>query len=223
MTQFIPNKAVFLTTLAADVANAATFTIAYPSGFTQGSFASGQAQAAYMIVNGNNRYAAVDSKMSVAFGASNITVTNNSGQTLTVGSSISVNIATNAGPAILIQIPITLVNIGGAVDVVTAMNPGIDGTLEYVEFITTTPVTTASKLATISPFINAVAVTGGALALTSAAATPLGKVIPASAITAANTLTGKDTLSFKATAVTAFVEGAGVLNIRIRAANPNQY
>lgn len=223
MSQLLPDKAVFLTTLAADVTNSSTFTIAYPTGFTQGSFTGGNAQAAYMVVNKNNRYAAVDSKMSVTFGSTTITVTNSTGQTLTAGSEVLVNIGVNHGPAILIQVPATLVSIGGAVDVVTAMSPGLDGVLEYIEFVTTAPVTTAAKLATVSPFINAVAVTGGAVALTSAAVTPLGKVVVGSAITANNVITYKDTLSLKATAVTAFAEGAGFFNIRIRLANPNAY
>lgn len=223
MANYIPNKAVFAAVLNADVAQAATFTIAYPAGFVQGGFSSGQAQTAnmVMVVNGNNRY--VGAQFSVVFGASNITVTNNTTQTLVAGSVISITIPTNSGPAILIQIPVQLAAIGGNVDVVTAMSPGIDCALEYDEFIVTTPVTTAAKLATISPFINAVAVTGGAIALTSANATPLGKVIAGSAITALNILKGSDTLSFKATAVTAFVEGQGVLNVRLRITNPNSY
>lgn len=223
MSNFIPNKALFTTVLNADVANSGTFTIAYPSGFSQGSFSTGQSSGAYMIVNGNDRYAAADAKMSVTFGASNITVTNNSGKTLTAGSSVLVQVFTAAGPVVTLQIPVKLVAIGGNVDVVTAMSPGIDGTLEYAEFVVTSPVTTAAKLATISPFINAVAVTGGAIALTSANATPLGKVIAGSAITANNAITGKDTLSFKATGVTAFAEGEGFINVRVRLANPNAY
>lgn len=221
MANYIPNKAVFAAVLNADVAQAATFTIAYPAGFVQGSFSTGQNQAAVMVVNGNNRYSGA--QFSIVFGASNITVTNNTTQTLVAGSVISITVPTNSGPAILIQIPVQLAAIGGNVDVVTAMSPGIDCTLEYDEFIVTTPVTTAAKLATISPFINAVAVTGGAIALTSANATPLGKVIAGSAITALNVLKGSDTLSFKATAVTAFVEGQGVLNVRLRITNPNAY
>ena len=223
MSSLVPNKAVFVTTLAADVTNSSTFTISYPTGFVQGNFSTGQAQAAYMIVNDNNRYAAADSKMSVAFGASNITVTNSTGQTLVAGSTISVNIAVNDGPVETLQIPIAALSGISAADVVTAITPGLNGTIEYWEFVTSVPVTTGSKLATLSLKINSTAVTGGAIALTSAAATPLGKVIAGAAITGNNAIKAGDTLSVVASSVTAFVEGSGWLNIRVRQTNPNSY
>lgn len=87
----------------------------------------------------------------------------------------------------------------------------------------TQPVTTASRLATITPYIDNTGVggaaantAGGAVALTSAAATPLGKAIAGSEITANNRLYRESLVSFKATSVTAFAEGQGFLNVRIR-------
>lgn len=225
MANFVQGNALFSTILNADVlTSSGSFTIAYPAGFNQGSFTTGQVNTAktYMIVNGNDRYDTT--KWSVVYGASNVTVTNLTGKTLSAGSSVLVNIAAaNTGPSYILNVPVNLVSIGGNVDVVTAMSPGVDGVVEYAEFVVTTPVTTASKLATLNLYINAVAITGGTIALTSANATPLGKVVAVTGITALNAITGKDTFSVKATGVTAFAEGSGVLCVRFRLANPNAY
>jgi hypothetical protein len=72
--------------------------------------------------------------------------------------------------------------------------------------------TTAAKAATLTPRITpaggaATAVTGGALAATSANMTPLGAIVNAAAITAANTFKAGDAIDINASAVTAFVEG----------------
>lgn len=71
------------------------------------------------------------------------------------------------------------------------------------------PVTTAAKAATLSTQISGSAVTGGVMALTSAAATPAGEAIAGTAITAANTGAAGDTLEVAASSVTAFAEGGG--------------
>lgn len=77
-------------------------------------------------------------------------------------------------------------------------------------------VTTAAKAATITPAVNGVSVTGGALALTSAACTPKGTTISGSAITAANVGTNTQTLSLVASSVTAFSEGTGWIILKIQ-------
>lgn len=111
---------------------------------------------------------------------------------------------------IIVEHPILLVNVSAA-DVLSAWTPGFFGRLKKLDWITGTPVTTGSKLATFSAKIGSTAVTGGAVALTSATATPLGHVVAGSAITAANAFGPTDTISLVAASVTAFAEGAGTL------------
>lgn len=204
--------------LAANVANSATFDIAYPTGTTQATFTAGLAAAgSYLMVNDNDKWTVADSKISLSFGASVITVTNSTTTTLLAGSKVALTVDVRDGnDVILVQIPITLANITGAGDVVTDMRLGIAGTIEYWEFVVTTAVTTAAKLATLNMEIGSTNLTGGTIALTSAAATPLGKVIAGSAITGNNVLTPDSTFSIEAASVTAFSEGAGFVNIRIR-------
>lgn len=225
MAKLVDNFGVVTTTFAADVTNTNTFTVPYPTGTTQANFTTGQAApaGAFMIVNNNDRWTVAAAKISVSYGASLITVTNSTGQTLLAGSTIRLEFDQVDGDVVLLQFPVQLAAIGGNVDVITAASLGIVGVIEYAEFIVTTPVTTAGKLATLNLYINAVAVTGGAIALTSAAATPLGKVIAVAGITALNAIGAADTFSVKATGVTAFAEGQGVLNIRVRKALQNFY
>lgn len=72
-------------TMAADVANGATFTVPYPSGFNQASL---NGSAGGMLVANQDRFPQAASgagTVAFSFGASNITVTNNTGRTLTQG------------------------------------------------------------------------------------------------------------------------------------------
>jgi hypothetical protein len=103
-------------------------------------------------------------------------------------------------------------------DVVTDFVPGFAFEIISTKFVVTEAVTTAAKAATLGVEIGAVAVTGGVIALTSANATPLGKVIAGTAVTANNTGSATDAISIVASAVTAFIEGAGTFKIRVRAA-----
>jgi hypothetical protein len=104
-------------------------------------------------------------------------------------------------------------------DVVTDFAPGFAGEIVDDQFVVTDPVTTAAKAASFNLQINGVDVTGGVIATTSANATPLGKVIPGTAVTAANTFTAEDTISVVASGVTTYVEGEGDIKIRIRSAS----
>lgn len=74
--------------MAADVTNTNTFTTAYPTGFTQAMLlGSTGAQLVYK----QDKYLQAASgagTFAVTFGASNITITNNTGQTLTAGENI---------------------------------------------------------------------------------------------------------------------------------------
>ena len=57
MGKIVPQFGVIETVLAAAVTNGNTFTVGYPTGFSQGSFQNGlDAGNAVMIVNGNDRY-----------------------------------------------------------------------------------------------------------------------------------------------------------------------
>lgn len=76
-------------------------------------------------------------------------------------------------------------------------------------FRTGNPVSTGSKLASLSTSINGVLVTGGTIQVTSAAATPTGALISGAAITGANTGTAGQTLEVQVSGVTAFAEGSG--------------
>lgn len=204
--------------LAAAVATATTVDIGYPTGTSQKTFNAGLAgPGSYVMLNDNDKLTEAGAKISLAYGASAITITNSSGYTWPAGTKVSLSADQRDGNDILLmQIPIDLVSVAANGDVVTDMRPGVYGTLEYWEFVVTKPVTTAAKLANLNLEIDTTNVTGGVLALTSANATPLGKAIAGAAITGANVLTPESTLSIEASGVTAFAEGAGFVNIRIR-------
>lgn len=137
----------------------------------------------------------------------------------TAGEYVSVLIAARGGQGTLakpsvLSIPVTLAQLANG-DVVTNFVPGFAGTILNYSFVVTVPATTAAKAATLNLEIGTTNVTGGALALTSANCTPLGKATAATAITAANAFTDSDTISVEAASVTAFIEGAGVLLITV--------
>jgi hypothetical protein len=113
----------------------------------------------------------------------------------------------------IVSIPVQLSTI--AATTVNAFTPGFAGTITAVQFVNTVAATTAAKAATLGLKIGSTAVTGGAVALTSANQTPLGNVVAGSAVTALNTFTSTDTISVVGSGITAFVEGAGVLLISL--------
>jgi hypothetical protein len=84
-------------TLTADVANAGTFTAAYPSGSVQADFLAPNVNTAdeVMIVNDNDRWDGT--KVDFAYGASLVTVTNNTGTTLKAGSKVQLQLAKATG------------------------------------------------------------------------------------------------------------------------------
>lgn len=69
--------------LTADVANGGTLTVNYPTGTTQASFTGANAglTSDNMAIIGQGKF--TGTQVGFAYGASNITVTNNSGQTWT--------------------------------------------------------------------------------------------------------------------------------------------
>jgi hypothetical protein len=101
-------------------------------------------------------------------------------------------------------------------DIITNLLPGFNGKILALDWIADKPVTTGAKLATFTPKINAVNVTGGAAAITSANSTPQGVKVAGSAVTALNTFLPTDTIGIVASGVTQFTEGTGWLIIRLQ-------
>lgn len=225
MARLVNQFATATLTLGADVADAGTFTLSYPSGTSQKSFLAGQAASgSYMIVNNNDRYAVGAGGIAIAYGASLITITNNTGATLTAGTGVLLMFERMDGfDRKIITFPIPALSALTNADIVTNIQPGVEGTIEYMEFVTFAPVTTAAKTATIKAAVNGTAVTGGDLVVTSALATPMGKVISSAFPTAGNVLTRESTLSLTASSVTAFVEGSGSILVYVRPTYDNQY
>lgn len=227
MAKYVDLFSNFFVYLAADVASAGTFTVPYPSGTTQQDFDTnlGLTTGGYAIVNDADKWTGAAGKVSFAFGASNITVTNSSGVTWTANSKVQLFIDRQDGNHVtLIQLPYNLAAIpAGALFGTAGLRPGIIGVLEYYEVYVKTAATTGSKLATINPTIDGTDVTGGALALTSANCTPVGAILAAPLITGANALKAASKLGFKGSSVTAFVEGEIIINLRIRHAISNNF
>lgn len=133
------------------------------------------------------------------------------------------SILTDLGPGLLVSAPVNLSSISANNTAYATITPGFAGRLSAVFAIITTAVTTAAKAATLQAFIDqdgagsavATAVSGGVLALTSANATPAGKIISGSRIiwSSANPMdfTKDSVITFRTTsAPTTFSEGAAI-------------
>jgi hypothetical protein len=218
----------FASFLVAAVANNGTFTVPYPPGTTQQDFDTNLGSVGgEIIINGSDKYTVAGAQVSFAFGASLITITNLSGVTWAANSPVLIEIDQQAGnSAELIEIPlllstITAANIFNQTSGV-GFRFGVIGTLEYYEILVKSAPTTAAKAATIQPTINGVAVTGGALALTTAGLTQ-NLIVPAPLITGNNAIKAASFIGFVGSAVTAFIEGEIMINLRLREANSNSY
>ena len=100
-------------------------------------------------------------------------------------------------------------------DIVTDILPSFPGNITKTYFVVGgDPATTGSKLATLTVEINALAVAGGVISLTSANCTPMGKMIAGTTVTGSNGFDDDDTISVVASSVTAFVEGDGSIHIQ---------
>lgn len=127
---------------------------------------------------------------------------------------VSTTLAAGVG---VVTVPLYVNNADlAAADLLTTYTPGYAFKILGVAYGVEKAVTTGSKLATLTPKISGVAVTGGVLSLTSAALTPQGAVVAATAVTAANTGAATDTISITGSAVTAFVEGGGWIFLKIQ-------
>ena len=115
-------------------------------------------------------------------------------------------------------LPVDLASITAAGDVVTTVTPGFPGWVQKWFWVTNVAVSTGGKLATLNLEVNAVdikmpdGVTNSTISLTSAAVTPIGKVIAGTAVGQGWAKFDKDdTISVEASSVTAFVEGSGTV------------
>jgi hypothetical protein len=111
---------------------------------------------------------------------------------------------------------INLAEVTGNGDVLTTYTPGHKFKILAVDFAVAKAVTTASKRADFNLEIGTTNVTGGVVSVTSAAATPMGKVIAGTAVTAANTGSATDTISVESASVTAHAEGNGWILIKLQ-------
>lgn len=93
--------------------------------------------------------------------------------------------------------------------------PGFAGHISKVTWVTHTPASTASKLSTITPSIAGTNVTGGVLALTTAAANTRDKELAGTTVTANNYFTATQTITLTASSTTAFVEGSGEIQMEV--------
>lgn len=134
-----------------------------------------------------------------------------SGDVVTIALYPRVSSGSSHGNSVL-SIPVKLATVANG-DLVTTYVPGFAGKIKKLSAVVTAAVTTAAKGATLNLEIGTTNLTGGVLTLTSANCTPLGAVIDATAITAANSFGASDSISVEAASVTTFVEGEILLLI----------
>lgn len=130
--------------------------------------------------------------------------TGTAGSTLAAGTGVS---------TIAFYVDLTLLT---NADILTTLIIGYAFKILAVDFGVHVAVGTGGKAATITPYIDGVAVTGGILSLTSANCTPKGKVVTGSAVTGTNTGNASATLSLTASAVTTFLEGNGWIILTVQ-------
>lgn len=116
-----------------------------------------------------------------------------------------------------IQTFVLCAGISGA-DVITSFPAPFDGEVIGINVIVSAAVTTGSKAATLTAYINGVAVAGTALATTSANMTPMGKVLSSTATAGSRTnmFAAGDSLSVTASGVTTYIEGSCSIMLIIR-------
>lgn len=218
---YIPSGAHSVTAvLAAAVNDDGTFTVGYPTGTSQEYFQNGnyKAGSGQLVLNGVDVWSDADPGFAVTtFGASTITITNLTGATLAIGTEVTLSLEVWTIPAIKVTFPFPTMTTIAAGDMVTSFKPGFDGYITHVEWVQYAAVTTAGDGMDLNLEIGTTDLTGGVVALTSAACTPIGKIIHGSRITANNRLTKDDLVSVEAAAgAGAFAEGSGALIVTIR-------
>jgi hypothetical protein len=218
MTYAVNGSYTLLHTIAADVADDATFTTVYPTGSTQATFTAGNyvAGSARIVVSTQNTWADADPGIEVTtLGTSTITWTNRTGATLAAGTSCIVGLRVWPGTNVMqISLPVSLDTVTAA-DVVTSFRPGVFGYVTNMQWVTDVA-PSASDAATFNLEIGTTDVTGGVIVLTSAVAAAKGEVVQCTRITAGHRLTPASLLSIEAADVTDYATGSGQLVITIQ-------
>ena len=91
------------------------------------------------------------------------------------------------------------------------VTPGFKGRLMRTYFVTQVVASTAGRLSTLTPSIEAVNLLGGVLALTTVACNTKDKELSGTAITGQNAFTNTQSITWTGSATTAFAEGSGYL------------
>lgn len=114
-----------------------------------------------------------------------------------------------------IQVPVFACTAIANADELTNLTVGHPFEVLGVDFVCVTPITTGAKTATIKPYISGTVVPGTATAV---AGTKAKGVVTVAFQASGAKLQGSatDTLSLTCSAVTAFTEGAGYWNVRLR-------
>lgn len=229
MAQF--NKFDVMTlTLGADLATNGTAVFTYPTASPARAAAAYSSAAGAVLVASQGFEGVFNqgaSNFSLVYGATTVTVTYLGATTIPAGTQLRLqaplgayddltdSTGGTAGAALAAGVGkmqymfyTNLADITAA-DLITGFVPGFNGKILGVHAVVDKPATTGAKLGTLTPKINAVNVTGGALALTSANMTPQGVKVDGSAITALNVFGPTDTIGIVGSTVTAFVEGNG--------------
>ncbi|MER9685907.1 hypothetical protein [Mesorhizobium sp. M0139] len=198
---------------SAAVATSGTMTFTYPTGnasrYSRGS--------EVLIASGLMDTLTVGAgKFSLVYGASSVVVTYLGSTSIPAGSKVVLHLplAEKVGVSLL-AINLNLADIATG-DLITNYVPGFAFRIIGIDWRTIKPATTAAKLATLNLEIGTTDLTGGLVALTSANCTPAGAAVAGTDITGAFTGTATDSISLEASAVTAFVEGNGVLVIKLQ-------
>jgi hypothetical protein len=100
---------------------------------------------------------------------------------------------------------------------VARFSPGVAGYIDRMEEMVVSPAVTTAKLATFTPAISAVSVSGGVLATTSTSLATLGTRAAATTIVGSNRFTAGQEITINPTSVTTYVEGQILLMLFLKA------
>lgn len=112
----------------------------------------------------------------------------------------------NAADGVPIAFPMILANATTG-SIMATLTPGFAGKIRKITASVVSACTTTAKLATFTPAIGGVSITGGALALTSTNCSTLGSAVNGSSVTSNNAFGASDAITVVASSVTAFAEG----------------
>lgn len=112
--------------------------------------------------------------------------------------------------------PVYMLLTGITANPLFSWTPAKPGRIVSLDFVVHVVTTTASDAATVTPAIAGTAITGGAVALTSANTdgTP-GDIVSGSAVTGGNNFTAAQAITLVGSSVTAFAEGSGYFMLAV--------